>query len=110
VAVSERRINVREVLVKYRSSVTFESSTRPPVTVRDTVVASSLQPAARLAAKNAMEKEPCTRWSSVVIVLEKIPDGSDAATVAGKEPLGAAESEIGMLQASYFPAQKSRAK
>lgn len=49
--------------------VTFEFSLDPPITRRGTVVATSAQTCARLAVKEAKDKTPRVKWSSLVVVL-----------------------------------------
>jgi len=56
---------------QYTASVTFESQTGPPTTVKVTVSAGSLKTAASGAVKAAQRAKPNQRWSSVVVLLER---------------------------------------
>jgi hypothetical protein len=58
-------------------SVTFESRTIHPVTVRGEISAASTQAGVRLAVKDAMSKERGRRWTSLVVLLMR-PDGEEA--------------------------------
>ena len=56
----------------YTASVTFESENGPPDTVRVTFEAANPRQAARRAVEQAMRQMPGRRWSSLVILLERV--------------------------------------
>lgn len=60
----------------YRASVTFESDTQVPETVRSGFVAASPGKAASTAVREARRAKPGKRWTSMVIMLEKIQASS----------------------------------
>ena len=58
-------------MIKAKYAVTFESDTRPPVTVRGEVESISLPKLAWRAIKDAREKAPKIGWSSISILLDR---------------------------------------
>jgi hypothetical protein len=57
--------------VRAKYAVTFESDTKPPVTVRGEVEATSLPKLAWRAIKDARENAPKIGWSSLCIILDR---------------------------------------
>ena len=61
---------------QYRASVTFESGTQAPETVRVEFVAASPGKAASTAVREARRAKLGKRWTSMVILLEKVEASS----------------------------------
>jgi len=57
--------------MKAKYAVTFESDTKPPVTVRGEVESTSLPKLAWRSIKDAREKAPKIGWSSLCIILDR---------------------------------------
>jgi hypothetical protein len=58
--------------MKCKYSLTFEFEVEQPITCRGEIEATSIRTIVARAVDDAVEKNPNTKWSSVVVVIERM--------------------------------------